>query len=141
MRSTCFCKQELVWEIENNSETDPQTAKLRRGSGTIGRTVMVRTVIETSSVVDPILSVARSFGICYDLARINFIPIGDPLPSVAVHIVESPGVWSFEARRMSLTASVFIEPSVLAEKLSVVAEAKRRLATSATSILPFRFGR
>ena len=138
-----MCNQELVGRIERNPKTDREkleTVKCRRSGGTIGRTKIARAIVHTASTVDAVRSQARSLGISYILTGINLIPISDPFPRVTVHIMEPPIVWLFEADRMSLFVSVFVEPSVLAKQLSIIAEAKRRWASSAASILPFRFG-
>src|SRR5262249_36515587 len=67
--------------------------------------------------------------------------VGAPLPDVAMHVVQAPGVGLLAAHRRVVAGGVALEPSAGAPRLPVVAETVVAGRPGPAGILPFRLRR
>ena len=75
------------------------------------------------------------------LVVVPVVPIGAPLPDVAVHVVQSPGVRLLLAHRMRLAAGVALEPTVLRQLGFAIAKTIPRCRARAAGVFPLCLGR
>src|SRR5882724_11989574 len=71
----------------------------------------------------------------------SFKPVVAPLPNVAVHIVETPGIWFLLANGVGGSFAVVQIPNVLIGVFGVVAEAEKIGRSGAAGVFPLRFRR
>src|SRR6266540_1380799 len=72
---------------------------------------------------------------CRDCSR-SPIPVLHPLPDIAMHVIESPGIGFFLPYRMCLVSRVFPVPGILSQLACVVAKAVDRRCPSPCGIFP-----
>ena len=60
------------------------------------------------------LSCDWSNGVELRRGRVEPIPVPAPLPHVAVHVVESPGIWQFSTDGVRLPIRIDVKPCMLA---------------------------
>src|SRR5262249_26892565 len=70
---------------------------------------------------------------------IRAIPVLHPLPHIAMHIVQAPGIRLQLPYRMGLAIGILAVPGILPQLPGVVSKAIRRRRTGARSVLPLRF--
>ena len=73
---------------------------------TIRRTAVARVVVPATATYNTARARIRSCRVCHSSSRIDTMPVLAPFKYVAVHVIQAPGVRSFNSYSMSFTIAL-----------------------------------
>src|SRR5262249_28584202 len=127
-----------LWDRAHDAEAEEVIA-ITDHRVAIGHPADVRLVVPAAAPAHAIGTRRGPFGISHGPGRILALPVLHPLPDIAQHVVQSPGIGLLLAYGMRAMFRVGTIPGILTQLLRVIAKAVDAWRTRTCGVLPLGF--
>ena len=133
----------LAFPAKDQAEAVEALRLRRRSPCSQSHTGTLGAILEGAAAKDaifPITIEAQGVFVGRSLVKLLVVPILTPLPHVAVHVEQTPGIGFFLAHGMRLFHGILAEPGKLTEFRIFVPEVEFGRGATSARIFPFRLG-